>query len=117
MDHYYFLMPFLPQAFGITASLLPVSFMLVYQYCTKHDKNFPVWASGLSAALAFGFAPIEKALGLASISKGFTIVHIFFIDLTISMIAYGMTYFFMKFYTTGKIAEVISKFSLIKRRN
>lgn len=99
IDHYYFLLPFLPQGLGITASLLPVSFMFVYQYCIKHDKNFLVWASGLSAIIAFGFAPIEKGMGLVSMVKGLTIVHIFFIDLTISMVAYGLTKFFIKFYT------------------
>lgn len=98
IDHYYFLMPFLPQAFGITASLLPVSFMLLYQYCINQEKPFILWTTGLSALFALGFAPIEKLLGLVSITKGFTIVHLFFIDITISGIAYGLTQFFIKYY-------------------
>lgn len=97
IDHYYFLMPFLPQAFGITASILPVSFMLLYQYCTNQEKPFILWTTGLSALFALGFAPIEKLLGLVSITKGFTIVHLFFIDITISGIAYGLTQFFIKY--------------------
>lgn len=98
IDHYYFLIPFLPQALGITASLIPVAFMLVYQYCLNHDKNFLIWSSGVSAVFAFGLAPIEKVLGLGSLFKGFTIVHLFFIDIIIAMVAYGMTKFFVKFY-------------------
>ncbi|MBM7656443.1 hypothetical protein [Neobacillus cucumis] len=102
IDHYYFLMPILPQGLGITASLIPVSFMLLYQYCIKHEHNFFVWTAGLSAVLAFGFAPIEKVVGFVTIGKGLTIVHIFFIDITISVVAYGMTNFFVKFYMARK---------------
>lgn len=104
MDHFYFLIPFLPQALGITASLIPVSFMLLYQYCMNQEKPFILWITGLSALFAFGFAPIEKLLGFASIYKGFTIVHLFFIDLIISGIAYGMTKFFVRFYLTRQKA-------------
>lgn len=99
IDHNYFLVPFLPQGLDITASLLPVSFIFMYQYCIKHDKNFIVGATGLSAVMAFGFAPIEKAIGLISMEKGFTVFHLFFLDIVISVIAYGMTRFFIKFYT------------------
>ncbi|MEH7119219.1 hypothetical protein V7128_17650 [Neobacillus vireti] len=98
VDHHYFLTPFLPQALGITASLIPVSFMLLYQYCLIQAKPFILWTTGLSAIFSFGLAPIEKMVDLVSIFKGFTIVHLFFIDITISMIAYGMTHFFVRFY-------------------
>ncbi|ULT59343.1 hypothetical protein L1999_12775 [Neobacillus drentensis] len=99
LDHNNFLLPFLPQGLAITASLIPISLMLVYQYCLKPDKNFFVWAAGISAILAFGFAPMEKGMGLISLKNGFTIVHLFFIDLIISIVAYGLTKFFIKFYT------------------
>lgn len=102
IDHIYFVFPFLPQGLGTTASLLPVSFMFVYQYCINHDKNFFVWASGLCAVTAFGFAPIEKAIGLVSIVNGLSIVHLFFIDIAISLVAYGMTRFFVNFYMAKK---------------
>lgn len=100
IDHNYFIIPFLPQALGITASFLPVSFMLVYQFCIKNNKNFFVWAAGLSAVMAFVFAPIEKQIGFLSTLKGFTIFHIFLLDIAITMIAYGLTKFFTNFYKT-----------------
>jgi hypothetical protein len=62
------------------------------------EKPFILWTTGLSAILAFGFAPIEKLLALVSIFKGFSIVHLFFIDFTISMIAFWMIKFFVRFY-------------------
>jgi hypothetical protein len=102
IDHDYFLLPFLPQGLGITSSLLPVAFMLVYQFCINHDKNFFVFATGLSALVAFVFTPIERAAGLVSLVKGLTIVHFLFIDLFIAMAAYGLTKFFKKFYTARK---------------
>jgi len=98
IDHHYFLMPFFPQALGITAAIIPVSFMLLYQYCMNQEKPFIIWTTMLSAIIAFCFAPLEMLVGFFSIYKGFNIAHLFFIDLTISMIAYGMTKFFVRFY-------------------
>lgn len=98
MDHHYFLLPFLPQAIGITSSLLPVTFMLLYQYCLKHNKNFLIWTIVLSAVIAFVFVPIEKKIGFLAILKGFNNFHIFLIDIVNSMIAYGLTKFFIAFY-------------------
>jgi hypothetical protein len=96
IDHHYFITPFIPQALGITSSLLPVGFMLVYQYCTNKNKSFILGMAILSAIYAFGFAAVEQYLNFISLYKGFTVVHIFFIDIAIASIAYGMTRFFLK---------------------
>jgi hypothetical protein len=98
MDHHYFLLPFLPQAIGITSSLLPVSFMLLYQYCIKQDKNYLLWSIVLAAVIAFLFVPIEKKIGFIALVKGLNNFHVFLIDVIISMLAYGLTKFFVAFY-------------------
>lgn len=102
MDHYYFILPFLPQALGITASFLPVSFMFLYQYCKNHKKKFFVWTLLLSAIMAFIFAPIERFVGMLTITNGFSFLHVFIIDVIIAYCAYGMTKFFSKFYSKHK---------------
>ncbi|WP_312093956.1 hypothetical protein [Niallia sp.] len=102
MDHHYFLLPFLPQAIGLTSSFLPVSFMFVYQYCIKHEKNFLLWTAVLSAIMAFIFVPIEKQIGFLVMLKGLNNFHIFLIDIIITMIAYGLTKFFITYYEKGK---------------
>ena len=102
MDHHYFLLPFLPQAIGLTSSFLPVSFMLVYQYCIKQEKNFLFWTAVLSAIMAFILVPIEKQIGFLGMLKGFNSIHIFLIDIIITMIAYGLTKFFITFYEQEK---------------
>lgn len=102
MDHHYFILPFLPQAIGITSSFLPVSFMLLYQYCVKHDKNFLLWTSVLSAIMAFVFVFIEKQIGFLALLKGFNSFHIFLLDVAITMLAYGLTNFFITFYKQDK---------------
>lgn len=102
MDHHYFLLPFLPQAIGITSSLLPVSFMLLYQYCIKHEKNYLLWTIVLSAVIAFVFVPIEKKIGFLAMLKGLNNFHIFLIDVINTIIAYGLTKFFITFYQNRK---------------
>ncbi|KAB7664306.1 hypothetical protein [Bacillus sp. B1-b2] len=102
MDHYYFIFPFLPQALGITASFLPISFMFVYQYCKYSKKKFVVWTLLLSAIMSFVFAPIEQSIGLLNISNGLTYIYIFVIDFVIAVSAYCLTKFFCKFYKSPK---------------
>lgn len=87
----YFLTPFLPFALNITASVLPVGFLLLYQYCTNHNKNFYLYTILLSAIFAFGLASLEQWLGLLELHGGLRKFHLFLIDLIIVFITYGAT--------------------------
>ncbi|ABO67013.1 hypothetical protein GTNG_1649 [Geobacillus thermodenitrificans NG80-2] len=87
----YFLTPFLPFALNITASVLPVVFLLLYQYCTNHNKNFYLYTILLSAIFAFGLASLEQWLGLLELHGGLRKFHLFLIDLIIVFITYGAT--------------------------
>ncbi|WP_202079923.1 hypothetical protein [Caldalkalibacillus salinus] len=89
--HTYFLAPMLPFALNMTASFLPVSFLLLYQYCTNHNKNFYIYAAILSAVFSFLLVTIEVQLGLAELRKGIRMYHIFIIDIIIVYFAYGFT--------------------------
>lgn len=94
--HTYFLAPVFPFALNMTASALPVGFLLLYQYCTNTNKNFHLYALILSAAFAFGFASIEEGLGLLQFRKGMNQFYIFIIDVMIAYSAYWFTKIVLK---------------------
>ncbi|MFA1819818.1 hypothetical protein ACDX78_06420 [Virgibacillus oceani] len=93
MNHTHFPFPALPFSLNITTSILPVGFLLVYQYTTKYKKNFYMYAILLSAVFAFGFATIEKWLGLIEFHKGASNFHLFLVDLVVVFISYWFTLF------------------------
>jgi hypothetical protein len=89
--HTSFLTPLLPHATNMTASVLPVGFLLVYQYCTNNKKNFYLLSVILSAVFAFGFASFEEFLGLVEVRKGMNNFYIFLIDIGIVFISNWIT--------------------------
>ncbi|WP_078379261.1 hypothetical protein [Sutcliffiella halmapala] len=95
--HPYFLVPILPYASNMTASVLPVGFLLLYQYCTNHNKNFYLYTILLSALFAFGFATIEEYSGLVFFRKGMHQVYLFILDLVIAYITYWITRLLIRF--------------------
>jgi hypothetical protein len=94
--HKYFLTPLLPNAANMTASVLPVGFLLVYQYCTNKQKNFYLYTIILSACFAFAFASIEQYMGFVEFRKGMNQFYLFLIDLGIVFISYWFTKFILK---------------------
>jgi hypothetical protein len=80
-------------ALNMTASALPVGFLLLYQYCTNNKKSFYLYTLILSAVFAFGFATLEAELGLLEFNKGMNQIYIFLIDIVIVFISYGFTKF------------------------
>lgn len=99
--HPYFLIPILPYATNMTASVLPVGFLLLYQYCTNHNKNFYLYTIGLSALFAFGFATIEEYFGLVVFRKGMNQFYLFLLDLVIVYLSYWVTKLLIKFKKTA----------------
>ncbi|MBT2686850.1 hypothetical protein J7I93_01500 [Bacillus sp. ISL-47] len=94
--HTYFLSPIFPNALNMTASALPVGYLLLYQYCLNHKKNFLVYTFFLSAVFAFGFATIEAFIGMVEFNKGMNQLYLFLIDIVITYIAYFFTKFVKK---------------------
>jgi hypothetical protein len=89
--HTYFLTPVFPMALSMTASALPVGFLLIYQYCTNKKKNFYLYTLLLSAVFAFGFASLEYRLGLSEFNKGMNQTYLFLIDVGIALISFWFT--------------------------
>ncbi|WP_394138784.1 hypothetical protein [Cytobacillus oceanisediminis] len=94
--HTYFFTPIFPHALNMTASALPVGFLLLYQYCLNHKKNFLVYTLFLSAVFAFGFATIEALIGMLEFNKGMNQFYLFLIDVGITYAAYFSTKFVKK---------------------
>ncbi|MBP3952216.1 hypothetical protein [Bacillus suaedae] len=94
--HTYFLTPLLPFALNMTASALPVGYLLIYQYCTNQNKNFYLYTGILSAVFAFGFATVEKVVGLVTFAHGMNQLYLFLIDMIIAITAYWFTKFLLK---------------------
>lgn len=95
--HTYFLSPLYPSALSITASLLPVGFLLLYQHCTNTKKNFYLYTLFLAAAFSFGFASAEEYVGLVEFRNGMNQFYLFVIDVIIVYIAYWFTLLIKKF--------------------
>jgi len=94
--HYYFLIPLMPFALSVTSSVLPVGFLLIYQYTTNHNKNFFLYLAVASAVFSFCFAPLESYMGLITFDHGMNYFYLFLIDIGIGSMAFGLTYFFRK---------------------
>ncbi|RXJ04455.1 hypothetical protein DS745_03465 [Anaerobacillus alkaliphilus] len=87
----YFSTPVLPASLNMTASVLPVSFLLLYQYCTNHQKNFFLFLLLLSAVFAFGFGSIEIKMGFLELRGGMNQLYLFLGDIVIGVLAYFLT--------------------------
>jgi hypothetical protein len=94
--HTYFLIPLLPFALSLTSSVLPVGFMLIYQYCLNHNKNFYLFAILVSALFSFGFAALELIMGLVDFNRGMNELYVFLIDLGVVFLSYWLTKFIIK---------------------
>ncbi|SET52781.1 hypothetical protein SAMN05421676_105193 [Salinibacillus kushneri] len=100
--HHYFLIPLLPSALSLNSAVLPVGYMLVYQYCTNHKKNYFLYIAVLSAIFAFGFATLEEYMGLVSFNKGMNQFYVFLVDIGIVSIAYWLTRFVLRLRTSDQ---------------
>lgn len=94
--HTYFLTPAFPFAFNITTSFLPVGYLLVYQYCINHNKNFYLYTLILDAFFTFVFGTIEHLLKMSEFNNGMNPFYIFLIGLLVTYVSYWFTKFIKK---------------------
>lgn len=75
--HYPFqVIPTLP-SLSVDASLIPVVFMLIYQWTLNHKKNFYLYSSIGAGVVSFAFKPLLVALGLFKLYGKMTYFHLF----------------------------------------
>ncbi|HZG17672.1 MAG TPA: CBO0543 family protein [Candidatus Bathyarchaeia archaeon] len=76
-DYPYFAIPLFPVALGLDSSLIPVVFMLLYQWVTEKNRNFYLYAVILAALFAFGLKPLMNTLDLFRLHKGLSFLELF----------------------------------------
>ncbi|MDT8858652.1 hypothetical protein N0O92_00320 [Alkalihalobacillus sp. MEB130] len=64
------LIPFMPVNFGLDVSLIPVIFMLLYQWTLNNKKNFYLYALAMSLGLSFIFKPYLVVFKMFQFHKG-----------------------------------------------
>jgi hypothetical protein len=86
--------PVMPVNFALDASLVPVTFMLVYQWCINNDKNVFLYGVLTSAFFSFFFKPLLEAWDLIKLDNGMNYVYLFLNYLGILMMAIVITNIF-----------------------
>ncbi len=76
VDHPYMILSQFPFALSVNAAILPVIYMLLYQYCTEHKKNFYIWSLVVSAVVGLGWVEIHKQLNLFQIHEKMNVLQL-----------------------------------------
>jgi hypothetical protein len=83
--------PFLPISFGLDTSLIPVVYILLYQWTIKNKKNYYLYAVIISALFSFVFKPILSAHHLIELGNGINYLHLFPAYLIVAFISKWIT--------------------------
>ena len=89
--------PILQVNFGLDVSLIPVSFMLLYQWSLNQNKNFYLYGTLLSGFLAFIFKPILKMHNLMQWYEWANVFYLFCFYIIIFVISKWLTNLFFYF--------------------
>lgn len=87
--------PIMPVNFALDASLVPVTFMLVYQWCINNNKNVFLYGVLTSAFFSFLFKPVMEAWDLIKLDKGMNYFYLFLNYLLILVLAIALTRLFI----------------------
>ena len=73
----YKVFPFFSTSFSLDVSLIPMTYMFVYQWTLNHRKNYYLFMLLLCLFLAFVFKPILSSIDLFELSHGTNYFHLF----------------------------------------
>ncbi|SHN24639.1 hypothetical protein [Gracilibacillus kekensis] len=93
--------PILPVNFALDASLVPVAFMLLYQWCLNRQKNVLLYGILLSAIFSFVFKPLLVLLDFMQLNKGMNYFYLFLNYLLILFLSIIITKLFSYFKKKG----------------
>ncbi|WP_062046620.1 hypothetical protein [Bacillus sp. JCM 19034] len=86
----------LPVGITVTTVLFPVTFMLLYQFCTDYKRNMYIYTIIASFIFAYGFGGLSLILDLLRLENGMNLFYLFLINIVITLISYWFTKFFLK---------------------
>ncbi|WP_047979837.1 CBO0543 family protein [Ornithinibacillus contaminans] len=103
-DHPYHMIPYIPVSIPIDGVLVPVIFMLAYQFALNHKRNvyLVILITAIGATL---IAWVWNQLGLLVLSNGMNILYIYLIQIIISVISYWWTNLFLSLRKRESIDE------------
>jgi hypothetical protein len=93
----YKMIPFTAHSIGMDASLVPVSFILVYQWTIKHNKNYYLYTLLLSLFLSFILKPIYVMHHLFKFNAWANYFHLFLSYIVIIVLSKVITDIFLRF--------------------
>ncbi|MFC4321987.1 CBO0543 family protein [Litchfieldia salsa] len=86
--------PVMPVNFALDASLVPVTFMLVYQWCINNNKSVFLYGVITSAGFSFFLKPVMGAWDLIKLDNGMNYFYLFLNYIAILIMAIIITKFF-----------------------
>lgn len=101
-EYPYKTIPFLPTHVGIDTSLVPVLFILLYQWTLNKKKNFYLYSLLLIAFLSFMFKPLLGAYHLMHLKNGANYFYLFLGYIIILLISKGITNLFIYLHNTER---------------
>ncbi|TYR81789.1 hypothetical protein FZC66_08135 [Priestia megaterium] len=93
----YQLFPFTPNSLVLDASLIPVLFMLVYQWTVNTKRNYYLYTSLLVLFLSFIFKPLLVSFNLFTLYQGVNHFHLFLSYVVIMILSKLITDIFLHF--------------------
>ncbi|MBP1970078.1 hypothetical protein J2Z83_002194 [Virgibacillus natechei] len=90
------LAPFLTGNISLEATLIPVAFMLVYQWTLNNNKNYYLYTLGLTIFLSFIIKPVLTLHDLFELHKGANFLHLFLMYIGIFLFSKLITTVFIK---------------------
>lgn len=87
---------FMPNSVVLDASLVPVLFMLLYQWILHNQKNYFFYMFLLSAILSFIFKPLLASLNMLKFYQGTNYFHLFLGYVVIIVLSKFITDIFLK---------------------
>ena len=94
-EYPYAILPVLP-SFALDASLVPVSYMLMYQWTINQNKNFYLYSTILSAVLAFILKPILVSHHFFRMFEFVNYLHLFLFYVAFFVVSKLITNLFLK---------------------
>ncbi|MBU7594579.1 CBO0543 family protein [Metabacillus halosaccharovorans] len=104
-EYPYKAIPILPMHVGIDTSLVPVLFILLYQWILNNKKNFYLYNFGLILFLSFIFKPILGAHHLFHLKNGANYLHIFLLYVFVVLFSKLITNVFLHLNSKAALSE------------
>ncbi|QNF31088.1 hypothetical protein HUW50_21600 [Metabacillus sp. KUDC1714] len=103
IEYPYKVIPLIPVHFGFDTSLVPVMFILLYQWTLNKNKNFYLYSLLLIAFISFVLKPLLSTYHLMHLKNGASYFYMFIGYIIIILISIGITNIFQYLHNKAEI--------------